>query len=184
MLNVLVERYKTELDTYLKVLPEDERKLGLSKIKHKKTTQKTELKVVPRINAGEKIPEKPKKKVVSKYSSKSNTFENEPNAVPFKNAFELYKSKFKENSEFEPKKPIEAQVLLEWNTLSDRKKFVFEGEFKTIRREYMKKVHLFLKSLSVEDLKLYIKLRYPELIINNTENESGDSSGSENSYSS
>jgi len=168
-LKVITERYKTEFDAYLKTLPEDEKQIEMSKNKIK--PKKPEPKVVPRINAREVISEKPtekaKKKNTSKYNSKTNTFKNEPKPVPFKNAFELYQSKLEAND----KHPITS--LEDWNKKNGRKRTMFEDELKTLKKEYMKNLKVFLRSLSEEDLQLYLKLRKPEFL---TENNASSSS--------
>lgn len=166
-LKVITERYKTEYEVYLKTLPENERQIELATNKVK--PKKAEPKVVPRINAREGIQEKPKKKT-SKYNPKSKVFENEPKAVPYKNAYELYTSKVGLNNSF--------VSLEDWKNKPTRKQIVFEDEFKMLKKDYMQKLKIFLKSLSEDDLKLYLKLRKPELV---TDNESDDkSSASEN----
>lgn len=170
-LKVITERYKTEYEAYLNTLTEEERHLELlsnNKIKPKKA----EPKVVPRINAREGIPEKPNKKIASKKNQKNKTFENEPKPVPFKNAFELYRSKL------EPTDKNQISCLEEWNNKSGRKQMVFEDELKMLKKQYMKDLKVFLKSLSEDDLKLYLKLRKPELVTE-TKNSDEESSASE-----
>lgn len=179
-LKIITERYKTEYDAYLKTLPEEEKQLELAKNKVK--PKKAEPKVVPRINAREGIIEKPKKKTTSnkssKYNSKTKMFDNEPKPVPYKNAFELYKSKL-DSSEKHPITTIE-----EWNSKSGRKKTAAENELKTLKKEYMKNLKVFLKSLSEDDLKLYLKLRKPELVTPSTDKESNDESSASEKESS
>ncbi|KAL4119913.1 hypothetical protein QTP88_012668 [Uroleucon formosanum] len=179
-LKVITERYKTEFDAYLKTLPEDEKQIEMSKNKIK--PKKPEPKVVPRINAREVISEKPtekaKKKNTSKYNPKTNTFKNEPKPIPFKNAFELYRSKLETND----KHPITS--LEDWKKKNGRKQTMFENELKTIKKEYMKNLKVFLKSLSEEDLQLYLKLRKPEILTENnnsstSEDDEGNSSSEE-----
>ncbi|XP_025418882.1 nucleolar transcription factor 1-B-like [Sipha flava] len=172
-LKVIVERYKTEYDAFLKTLPENERQIEIAKTKVK--PKKAEPKVVPRINAREGIIEKPKKKTDSKYNPKTKMFENEPKGVPFKNAFELYRSKI------EPNEKHQITSLEEWNSKAGRKQVKYENELKALKKEYMKDLKVFLKSLSEDDLKLYLKLRKPELVTEKTDKES---SASENEDSS
>lgn len=172
-LKVITERYKTEYEAYLKTLPEIERQIELATNKVK--PKKAEPKVVPRINAREGIQEKPKKKT-SKYNPKSKVFENEPKAVPFKNAYELYLSKVGLNNSF--------ASLEEWKNKPARKQTVFEEEFKMLKKDYMQKLKIFLKSLSEEDLKLYLKLRKPELVTDNESDEKSSASENEENSSS
>lgn len=178
-LKVITERYKTEFEAYLKTLPENEKQIELSKNKIK--PKKSEPKVVPRINAreviSEKPTEKPKKKEISKYNSKTKTFKNEPKPVPFNNAFELYRSKLEAND----KHPITS--LEDWNKKSGRKQTIYENELKALKKEYMKNLKVFLRSLSENDLQLYLKLRKPEFLTENNDSsaseEEDDNSSSE-----
>jgi len=180
-LKVITDRYKTEFDAYLKTLPEDEKQIEMAKHKIKpKKPEKPEPKVVPRINAREVIPEKPteksKKKGTSKYNSKTKTFKNEPKPVPYENAFELYRSKLEAND----KHPITS--LEDWNKKNGRKQAAFENELKTLKKEYMKNLKVFLRSLSAEDLQLYLKLRKPEFLSdknNSSASEKENNSSSE-----
>jgi len=165
-LKVITERYKTEYDAYLNTLPEEERQKEIAKNKIK--PKKTEQKVVPRITAREGIPEKSKKKAASKYNQKTKTFENEPKPVLYKNAFELYRSKI------EPNEKHAITSLEDWTNKSGRKKTIFENELKLLKKEYMRNLKVFLKSLSEDDLQLYLKLRKPELVTTTKDNESDD----------
>ncbi|XP_050542870.1 nucleolar transcription factor 1-A-like [Daktulosphaira vitifoliae] len=183
-LKILTDRYRTEFDAYLKTLPEEERQLEMNKAKVK--PKKVEPKIVPRINAREGIPEKPKKtapKTVSKYNSKTKVFDGEPQAIPFKKPLDLFKNHLKNNPKYKPKKSFETQAIAEWTALSDRKKLVFENELKGLKKEYMKNLKEFLGSLSADDLKLYLKLRKPELI-NDSKEKSDDMSSVSGSSSS
>lgn len=178
-LKVLTEQYKAEYDAYLQKLPEDEKLIELANNKTK--SKKSEPKVVPRINAREVITEKPKKKAASKYNSKTKVFLNEPKPVPYKNSFELYTSKILPNE----KRPIKS--LEEWTKKSGKKQMLYDNELKALKKEYMNNLKIFLKSLSEEDLKLYLKLRKPELVTGDksddessvSENEEDNSSSSE-----
>uniref|UniRef100_A0A2H8TF12 Nucleolar transcription factor 1 n=1 Tax=Melanaphis sacchari TaxID=742174 RepID=A0A2H8TF12_9HEMI len=176
-LKVITERYKTEFDAYLKTLPENEQQLEMAKNKIK--PKKPEPKVVPRINAREVISEKPKEKLkkkgTSQYNSKTKTFKNEPKPVPFKNAFELYRSKLEPNE----KHPITS--LEDWNKKNGKKQLAYENELKALKKEYMKNLKVFLRSLSEEDLQLYLQLRKPEFLTGN--NDSSASEDEENSSS-
>lgn len=170
-LKVLTERYKAEYDAYLKTLPEDERQIELAMNKTK--PKKPESKVVPRINARETITEKPKKKTTLKSSTKLNLFENEPKPVPFKNAFELYKSKILPSE----KHPIKS--LEDWEKKNGRKKIQYENELKLLKKNYMLNLKAYLSSLSEEDLQTYLKVRKPELVSENANNDNSDDSSSE-----
>ncbi|VVC33916.1 High mobility group box domain [Cinara cedri] len=178
-LKVITEQYKVDYDAFLQKLPEGEKQIELAKTKTK--PKKVEPKVVPRINAREGITEKPKKKAASKYNSKTKLFLNEPIPVPFKNSFELYKSKVGPNE----KHPIKS--LEEWTKKSGKKQILFDNELKALKKGYMNNLKIFLKSLSEEDLKLYLKLRKPELVTGDisddkssaSEKEADSSSGEE-----
>lgn len=174
-LKVITERYKTEYDAYLNTLPEEERQIEMAQNKIK--PKKTEPKIVPRINAREGIPEKPKKKNASKFNQKTKTFENEPARFPYENSFELYRSQVAPNE----KHPITS--LEEWKVKSGRKKSVIENEYKMLRKQYIKELQIFLKSLSQSDLQLYLKLRKPEFVMSTNDNESSTSESEEESSS-
>jgi len=171
-LKIITERYKTEYDAYLNTLPEEERQreMAANKIKPKKA----EPKVVPRINAREGIPEKPKKKTASKYNQKTKIFENAPKPVPYKNAFELYRSKL------DPNEKHSITSLEEWTNKSGRKKSIYENELKMLKKQYMKNLKVFLKSLTEDDLQLYLKMRKPEMLAKN-DNKSDDKSSTSKS---
>ncbi|CAI6344621.1 unnamed protein product [Macrosiphum euphorbiae] len=177
-LKVITERYKTEFDAYLQTLPEDEKQIEMSKNKIK--PKKPEPKVVPRINAREVISEKPtekaKKKSTSTYNAKTNTFKNEPQQLPFKNSFELYRSKL----DAKDKHPITS--LEDWmKKKNERKLTLFENELKTLKKEYMKSLKVFLRSLSEEDLQLYLKLRKPEMLTENNDSSASEDEGNSSS---
>jgi len=176
-LKVITERYKTEFDAYLKTLPEDEKQIEMSKNKTK--PKKPEPKVVPRINAREVISEKPtekaKKKNTSTYNAKTKTFKNEPRQLPYKNAFELYRSKLDAND----KHPITS--LEDWKKKNGRKQTLYENELKTLKKEYMKSLKVFLRSLSEEDLQLYLKLRKPEFLTENNDSSASEDEGNSSS---
>lgn len=171
-LKALTEQYKAEYDAYLQKLPENEKQIELANNKIK--PKKAEPKVVPRINAREGITEKSKKKTASKYNPKTKVFLNEPKPVPYVNAFELYKSKMLPNE----KHPIKS--LEDWKKKNGKKQILYENELKALKKIYMNNLKVFLKSLSEDDLKLYLKLRKPELVTG----EKSESSESENENSS
>jgi len=170
-LKIITDRYKTEYDAYLKTLSAEDREIELTKNKSK--PKKVEPKVVPRINAREGITEKPKKKnTPSKYNSKTKTFENEPKPIPYTNSFELYRSKVTPNEKHQ------ITSLEDWNKKPGKKQIQFDLELKLLKKLYMKNLKVFLKSLSEDDLKLYLKLRKPELMTSN-DNDNSDNSSSE-----
>jgi len=176
-LKVITERYKTEFDAYLNTLPEHEKQIEMAKNKIK--PKKPETKVVPRINAreviSEKSSEKSKKKNNSRHSSKTKTFKNEPTPIPYKNAFELYRSKLEAND----KHPITS--LEEWNKKNGRKQIMFENELKALKKEYMKNLKVFLSSLSEDDLQLYLKLRKPEYLTEDSDSDASENEGKSSS---
>ncbi|XP_050425508.1 nucleolar transcription factor 1-A-like [Adelges cooleyi] len=183
-LKVITDRYWTEFDAYLKTLPDEERRLEMTKTKAKPKT--TEPKIVPHIDAREGISEEPKKaskNEVSTLQSKTKTLDGKPSEVPFKKPFDLFKSRFRNNPKSKSIKRLEPQALLEWNALSDHKKKAYEDELKSLKKVYVKNIKVFLGSLTAEDLKtLYVKLRKPELVAEDddgSDNVSNDSSSSE-----
>ncbi|XP_025415588.1 uncharacterized protein LOC112687217 [Sipha flava] len=84
-----------------------------------------------------------------------NIFKNEPKPLPYNNAFELYKSD-------PPKEKHSIKNLDQWNCITGWRHVVYENEYEKRVTQYQKKMEIFLKSLSPEDLELYFKLKILE----------------------